>query len=70
MATSDEPKWVDFLYTHEGKRYSGRYSVDGDIVTVSTSVGLRSAHIGGMTAYGIARRLLLEMIEEGEADPD
>jgi len=50
---------------HEGKTYSATYSVERDIITVSSfDFGWKSAQIGGMPPLTLARLLLHEMITE------
>jgi hypothetical protein len=50
-----------------GKAYSGTYTTERDIITVSTAMGHKAAQIGGMTAETLARFMLRELVNEGKA---
>jgi hypothetical protein len=50
-----------------GKMYVGYYRVDGNRLTVTTASGRRAEHLGKAPAEAMARVLLREMVEAGEA---
>ncbi len=54
--------------TRGGKTYVGQWILDDEVVTVWLgSIGPHSAHLGGMGAEALARRLLNELIDGAEA---
>lgn len=48
----------------EGKSYSGSYTVQGRIVTVTDGVREHSRQLGGIPAEALAMNLLREMVKE------
>jgi 3-deoxy-D-arabino-heptulosonate 7-phosphate (DAHP) synthase class II len=51
----------------DGKSYSGSYTVQGRIVTVSDGQRERSRQLGGIAAEALAMNLLREMAKESAA---
>jgi hypothetical protein len=47
----------------QGKKYRGHMEVLRDVVTVSTSYGTKSTHIGASPAEVAARMLLRELVQ-------
>jgi hypothetical protein len=48
----------------EGVTLSGTYSVEGDVVTVKTAFGVKSAQLGDTPAETLARILLRELYDD------
>ena len=46
----------------DGKLYSGRFEVDGSVVTVHSAYGTESTQVGGLTALHVAEQLLRELV--------
>lgn len=53
----------------DGQPVTGRYTVDGTKVTVSTINGIKSARLGSLSVMGLAKILLRELVNEGKG-PD
>ena len=68
MTATDEPKWTEINLVHEGKWYRGEYCVEDGMVTLRSSIGSNSTQIGGVPVESLARALLRERIEGGNAD--
>ena len=49
-------------YSFFGKTYEGSYSVDGDVVTVTSEIGSRSHTLDGNRAEGWAQILMAEIV--------
>jgi hypothetical protein len=52
----------------KGKIVKGRYSVSGNIITVTTLGGSKSTQLGRMTGPILAKILLHELAEEGNGE--
>ncbi len=59
---------MELILRHEGKYYHCHYCVEDDTITVRSSKGSASTQIGGSTPEMLARLMLREFIEEGNAD--
>jgi hypothetical protein len=52
----------------DGKTYVGEYSIKSGMLTLTTPKGGRKAtHVGGMPAAALARLLMGELVNEGNA---
>jgi uncharacterized protein (DUF433 family) len=49
-----------------GQPVTGRYTVDGTKVTVSTINATKSARLGSMSVESLARMLLRELVDKGK----
>jgi hypothetical protein len=47
---------------HNGTKYSGTYTLEGQIVTVNTLHGSKSGRLGALDPERIARQLLWEIV--------
>ncbi|WP_176060220.1 hypothetical protein [Paraburkholderia sp. BCC1876] len=48
--------------TINGKLYSGRFEVDGNLVTVHSAYGTKSTQVGGLPVLRVAETLLGELV--------
>ena len=51
----------------DGKTYTGTYTVESKMITVSTSAGSKTTQVGGGSAVFLARRILGELDREDKA---
>ena len=51
----------------DGKTHNGNYWIAGKILVVSTAKGGKSTQVGSMPAEALAKKLLLQLAEEGKA---
>jgi len=68
MTDAKDPEWIELFLLHEGKYYHCHYCVEGGMVTVRSSKGSASTQIGGSSPEMLARLMLRESIEGGNAD--
>jgi len=61
MARRPPPPSRDLVIEWGGRSYSGRYSVESGVVTVSSVDGTKSTQVGSSGAERIARMLLAEL---------
>jgi len=65
MARSKKPlSWCPVAIERHGKAYSGKFYVDGRLITVLYNGRTRTTQLGGSDATAIASRLLSELIRE------
>ena len=60
MKDDVEPVEIDYV----GCKHVGSYSVEGEIVTVSTPWGSKSSNFLGLTASLVARLMFRELLDE------
>lgn len=53
---------------HNGKDYSATYRIEKGVITVRTVYGSKSTQLGSSPPESLARMLLSEMIQSGDAD--
>jgi len=51
----------------DGKTFKGSYWIAGKILTVSTGLGGKSKQVGARPAEPLAKKLLLQLAQEGKA---
>ena len=59
--------WKEITEVYGGKITKASYKLSGRMVTVRTSFGSRTTHIGGHTPQRLARTLLRELVDKGKA---
>ena len=59
--------WQEITDVYGGKITKASYKLSGRMVTVRTSFGSRTTHIGGHTPQRLARTLLRELVDKGKA---
>jgi hypothetical protein len=65
MARSKRPpSWSPVAIERAGKAYSGRFYVDGRLITVLYNGRTKTTQLGGSDATAIASRLLSELLPE------
>jgi hypothetical protein len=65
MARSKRPpSWSPVAIERDGKAYSGRFYVDGRLITVLYNGRTKTTQLGGSDATAIASRLLSELLPE------
>ena len=65
MARSKKPpSWSTFAIERDGKAYSGKFYVDGRLITVLYNGRTKTTHLGTSDATTIASQLLSEFLRE------
>ena len=65
MARSKKPlSWCPVAIERHGKAYSGKFYVDGRLITVLYNGRTKTTRLGDSDATGIASRLLSELLPE------
>ena len=65
MARSKKPpSWTRVSVERDGKAYSGKFYVDGRLITVLYQGRTKTTQLGGSEATAIASRLLSELLPE------
>ena len=65
MARSKKPlSWCPVAIERHGKAYSGKFYVDGRLITVLYNGRTKTTRLGDSDATGIASRLLSELLTE------
>ena len=65
MARSKKPpSWTRVSVERDGKAYSGKFYVDGRLITVVYNGRSKTAQLGGSDATTMASRLLSELLPE------
>jgi hypothetical protein len=65
MARSKKPpSWSPVATERDGKAYSGRFNVDGRLITVLYNGRTKTTYLGGSDATAVASRLLSELLPE------
>jgi hypothetical protein len=54
--------WAPVEIERDAKKYSGRYAVDGRLITVVYNGRTKSTQLGGSGGYAIATALLSELV--------
>jgi len=63
VARNKKPlSWAPVEIERDGKKYGGRYTVDGRLVTVVYNGRTKSTPLGGSGGYAIATALLSELV--------
>jgi hypothetical protein len=62
-----ESEWTHLSITLEGRKIDGEYSRDGQLVRVKHNNREKGAALGNSSVETLARQLLREMAEEGNA---
>jgi hypothetical protein len=58
------PSWSPVAVERDGKAYSGRFYIDGRLITVLYNGRTKTAQLGDSDATAIASRLLSELLPE------
>ena len=58
------PSWSPVAIEREGKAYSGKFYVDGRLITVLYNGRTKTTQLGGSDATALASRLLSELLRE------
>jgi hypothetical protein len=61
------PRHVNFAITRDDKTYTGSYTVEKGLVTVTGFGGTKTTQIGGANPKQLAEMLLSELVAEHEA---
>jgi hypothetical protein len=61
------PIWESVEVLRNGKIYIGQYVLEKRMITVAANGGNKSTQIGDSTPELLARRLLIELIDENKA---
>jgi hypothetical protein len=65
MARSKKPpSWSPVAIERDGKAYSGKFHIDGRLITVLYNGRTKTTHLGSSDATAIASRLLSELLPE------
>ena len=72
MTSSEDPFAPNFFLRYKGKRYSAHWSVEDNVLTVTTPNNSIPTHIVSSEDEPdmIARQILREMVDGGTALPD
>jgi hypothetical protein len=62
-----QPEWTHLSITVKGRKIDGEYSLDGQLVRVKHNNREKGASLGNSAVETLARQLLREMAEEGNA---
>jgi hypothetical protein len=69
MARSKKPpSWSPVAIERDGKAYSGKFYVDGRLITVLYNGRTKTTQLGGSDATAIASRLLSELLPENKLE--
>jgi hypothetical protein len=69
MARSKKPpSWSPITVEHDGKAYSGRFYIDGRLITVLYNGRTKTTQLGDSDATAIASRLLSELLPENKLE--
>jgi hypothetical protein len=58
------PRWSPVAIERDGKPYSGKFYVDGRLITVLYNGRTKTTQLGGSDATAMASRLLSELLPE------
>ncbi len=50
-----------------GKVYTGTYTVDAGMISVSSAMGIKKTQVGGSSPGNLAQLMLGELVREGKA---
>ena len=68
MVKRNDPPSDEVVIERGGKTYSGRYTVSGRMVTVTTlDYGSKATQVGGSPPLTVARMLLRELVDAESA---
>jgi hypothetical protein len=58
------PSWSPIAVERDGKAYSGKFYIDGSLITVLYNGRTKTTQLGGSGATAVASRLLSELLPE------
>ena len=58
------PSWIQVAIERGGKAYSGKFYMDGRLITVLYNGRTKTTQLGGSDASAIASQLLSELLRE------
>jgi hypothetical protein len=56
------PSWIPVITERDGKAYSGKFYIDGRLITVLYNGRTKTTQLGGSDASAIASQLLSELL--------